>query len=799
MRCLTILLLGVFLYSCNKSNETIVATKVEEKANHIGLFSPIQLLDDSTEIFMEDYFPNGNWPDSIGLDAHFLYKTYPKTKKIVIHKMDAETPWLSTLDIYFGDTIYNILLKRSRTLPFELVFDSKGKTVQKVEVAGEINGWTPSNSPMTFSEGKWRKTFLLNPGAYQYQIVVDGNWMLDPANPVKVENGIGGYNSEMVVGKGLGRSINESALNWTAEKNDIKIYFSWKGVEALKAYELFVFWENTRIDAKYDSETQTLFVEIPEFANKFKISHIRAWAMTDRFWTNDILIPIKDGHIVWEPETLKAADAQSNVIYFMMVDRFMNGNPKNDAPLQDPDVHYKANFHGGDLAGITQKLKEGYFDSIGINMLWLSPIVRNPEGPYREYPEPRRLYSGYHGYWPISSTRVDHRFGTEAELKELVQTAHAHNIKIILDFVANHVHQEHPILKSHPEWKTSLYLEDSTLNVRLWDAQRLTTWFDTFMPSLDFDNPEVVEFQSDSALFWIKEFGLDGFRHDATKHIPTPFWRRLTQKLKTEYMLKENKELYQIGETFGSRELIGSYVGSGLLDGQFDFNYYWTLRGIFSGSEKRLERLIDALRATETAYGSHSKMGNITGNHDMPRFISYAGKALINNEDPQAAGWNRNVEIQDKEGYKRLQMLQAWLMIGPGIPVIYYGDEIGMVGAGDPDNRRDMVFAGLSAEELETKSIVSKLIHLRNEEMALQYGSTDVYVQGSIVAMKREYGPSKIWLFINLGSKVADFKIENENIPDHSLFKKGTLEFGESTKASIPAMEFDVFVSPPSK
>ena len=69
------------------------------------------------------------------------------------------------------------------------------------------------------------------------------------------------------------------------------------------------------------------------------------------------------------------ADAQSNVIYFMMVDRFANGDSKNDKPLHDPRVDPKADFHGGDIVGITQKIKEGYFDSLGVNMLWISPIV----------------------------------------------------------------------------------------------------------------------------------------------------------------------------------------------------------------------------------------------------------------------------------------------------------------------------------------------------------------------------------------------------------------------------------------
>ena len=113
---------------------------------------------------------------------------------------------------------------------------------------------------------------------------------------------------------------------------------------------------------------------------------------------------------------------------------------------------------------------------------------------------------------------------------ELIEDAHTNNHSVILDFVANHVHEEHPLIINHPDWKTPFYLKDSVPNIRIWDAQRLTTWFDPFLPTLDLENPEVRKNQVDSAAFWMENFDLDGFRHDATKHIPYSFWEDLTQK-----------------------------------------------------------------------------------------------------------------------------------------------------------------------------------------------------------------------------------------------------------------------------
>ena len=173
----------------------------------------------------------------------------------------------------------------------------------------------------------------------------------------------------------------------------------------------------------------------------------------------------------------------------------------------------------------------------------VSPITQNPEIGYIEFPAPHRKFSGYHGYWPVLNTVVDYRLGTSEELKSLIDGVHANDMNIILDFVSNHVHEDHPIVKDHPEWKTQLDLPDGTKNIRVWEDQRLTTWFDTFLPSLDHSIPEVTEMLSDTALFWVTDYGFDGFRHDAAKHIPQDFWRTLTRKIKERVILENDQDV----------------------------------------------------------------------------------------------------------------------------------------------------------------------------------------------------------------------------------------------------------------
>ena len=126
---------------------------------------------------------------------------------------------------------------------------------------------------------------------------------------------------------------------------------------------------------------------------------------------------------------------------------------------------------------------------------------------------------------------------------ELVDKAHSKNIQVLLDFVSNHVHEKNPIILNNPTWATDLILENGEENIRIWDEQRLTTWFDRFLPTIDFSISEATDTMTDFAMYMLKEYDLDGFRHDATKHIPTNYWQTLTQKIKLGF---PNKYIYQI-------------------------------------------------------------------------------------------------------------------------------------------------------------------------------------------------------------------------------------------------------------
>lgn len=753
---------------------SICSFKVFSQSEIFGLASPIQLNMDTTVVYLEDYFTDVSAIQNFEAPG-FLKQQISADKKLhTLISVNQEIPFLSELKITTTKDVYSILLKKSLKEKIAFSFNPKGKTYSKVSIVGDLTNWNPNSIFMEQKNGVWQTELILNPGRYQYQIVADGNWFLDPNNSDSIDNGIGGYNSLLQVGETEKNITPKLYFNNLDDTKDITT------ITCSNCKNIFVYWQNET--QQFDTIGENILIQTPEDAFKIKRSYFRVYASNDAGEANDLLIPLEYGKVFTDPALLQKDDFQKTIMYFLMVDRFKNGDTTNDNPVKDDRVLPPANYYGGDLAGIKQKIDEGYFQSLGVNALWISPVFQNPYNAYQEYPEPYRWFSGYHGYWPISLSQVDTRFGNNLLFKNLIDDAHEKNMSVYLDYVANHIHEQHPLWKQHPEYFSNLILPDGRKNLRLWDEQRLTTWFEPYMPSFDHSQKFVAELCADSAMYWLKEFQLDGFRHDATKHIETDFWRLLTQKIKTEVEIPQQKNIYQIGETFGSRELIGSYLGSGLLNAQFDFNLYFDARSVFALDEVSFKRLSASLHETFNYYGWHHVMGNITGNHDMARFISYASGDLKFDENDKEVGWQRKIEVTDSTGYSKLKMLHAFNMTIPGIPIIYYGDEIGMPGANDPDNRRMMRFDSLNTFEQDVKNTVTKLTKLRSDHMALLYGDyQEISVDDKLYSYARKYFDDVVYVYFNKSNAPTSVI---QDLPSDLQTKTITANFGSPLTVS---------------
>ena len=486
-------------------------------------------------------------------------------------------------------------------------------------------------------------------------------------------------------------------------------------------------------------------------------AYLRIFAEDDQYLYNDLLLPMENGQIITDATQLNRHDQQAQVLYSILIDRFYDGNTANDWKMNSPEVLDIVDYQGGDLAGITKKISDGYFDKLGVNTLWISPITQNPWDAWGLYPFPNgnkydstktyTKFSGYHGYWPIFATKLDDRFGTPDELRTLLDSAHAHGINVVLDYVANHMHINSPTLQEHPDWHTDSILPDGRRNFELWDEARLTTWFDKHIPTLDLEREEVCEAMTDSALYWLENYELDGYRHDACKHIPEGYWRMLGQKIAARW---PGRPIWMIGETYGSPELIGSYVKTGMLNAQFDFNVYFTAREALCGAKGLDEVMANELTSLRT-YGAHHTMGNISGNHDQIRFASIAGGAIDLYAYGKEEGWTQEIGIGDAEtAYKRALLLEVLNMTLPGVPCIYQGDEYGEVGGNDPDNRHMMRFETLNENERAMRNNVADLIHMRRHSMPLLYGDfIPLESTPDEISFQRVYLGEKVTVIIN--------------------------------------------------
>ena len=531
-----------------------------------------------------------------------------------------------------------------------------------------------------------------------------------------------------------------------------------------------VLWQDTRATEyinyeQYGTEA-TLTIE-PAWRKSKGRSFIRVYAMGDGKRLNDLLIPLENGKVVSNVAQLTRHDDQAQVLYSLMIDRFHNGNKANDWKMNSPEVLDIVDYQGGDIAGITQKIKDGFFSELGINTIWISPITQNPWDAWgmNKFPNGNKYdntktytkFSGYHGYWPIFTTEVEKRFTTEEELHEMLDVAHKNGINVILDYVANHMHINSPTLQAHPDWHTDSILPDGRRNFELWDEARLTTWFDVHIPTLDLERPEVCSPMTDSALVWLDKFAFDGFRHDACKHIPLNYWRELGAKMKQRY---PNRHIWMIGETYGDPSLIGSYVKSGMLNSQFDFNIYHTAIDVLGKPEQSLQKMHETVMQSLAAYGSHHTMGNISGNHDKCRFISLAGGAVSWNENDKAAGWEREIGVtadgnpeKEEQAYKAAMLLEVINLTIPGVPCIYQGDEYGEAGANDPDNRHMLKFNGLSERQQQFRNEVQQLVQLRRNSLPLIYGEyIPVTVTDTLWVFDRTYMGETVRVSIDLAN-----------------------------------------------
>jgi len=504
---------------------------------------------------------------------------------------------------------------------------------------------------------------------------------------------------------------------------------------------------------------------------------------------------------------LTAAD----VIYLIMPDRFANGDPANDQPAEAPGSHDRSKaraYHGGDLRGIREHLD--YLKDLGVTTLWLTPIVKNG------------ATEDYHGYGAVDQYAVEPHLGNLREYQELVSAAHQQRMKVLFDIVPNHVGPKHPWAAKPPlpDWfhgtvqrhmnasaavSGVFYGEAENHGHDLFEAivdphapprlsRNLTEgWFVDLLPDMNTENPVVAHYLLQNAIWWTESSGLDGFRVDTFPYVSRQFWSRWHAGLRRIY-----PRLTTIGEVFHPDASVTSFFAGGQkrYDGidsgvstLFDYPMYFVLRDVLLKGAP-VGRIVDVLRH-DALYPRPDELVAFFGNHDVTRFANDKGSSAA-----------------------KLKLAFGLTLTLRGIPQLYYGDEIGMAGGGDPDNRRDFpggwredvrnafTKPGRTPEQQEIFAYMQTLLRLRGEHEALRGGRLwHLFSDEGAYVFLRETDEERLLIVFNNAGQARELQIPVNDTRAQGaarvsrLFGDAAAEIaGKEVHARAPGQSISIFV-----
>ena len=430
-------------------------------------------------------------------------------------------------------------------------------------------------------------------------------------------------------------------------------------------------------------------------------------------------------------ENKKDFDWDEAVVYFMMTDRFFDGNESNNtASGADTYGDNPGLYHGGDFAGVTTKLD--YLQNLGVNTIWITPIVENIKGVAvtDEGSKDVPYNAAYHGYWASDFTKLNPTMGTTEEFKTMISEAHKRGMRIMVDIVVNHAG----------------YGTESTFADMLRDKSvsegDIKSW-QSGLPDFATEKADVraklVEWQTS----WMKDYGVDYFRVDTVKHVDSTTWAALKNST-TEV----NPSFKMIGEYYGAGYASnGSTLGSGQMDADLDFDFNDQATSFVSGNISSVEKF---LSARNSALNNAYMTGQFLSSHDEDGFKASLinGKGYTEDEATSAALVAATLQLTAK-----------------GIPVIYYGEEVGLSGLNNypyQTNRYDMDFSKATKDNV-TYQHYKNLLSIRN-------AYTDVFARGSrtVVAgsdeegydvVSRSYGGTTLYVGMNIKDTAKEVKV----------------------------------------
>lgn len=567
----------------------------------------------------------------------------------------------------------------------------------KVKVV--INGQTHD---MTYNAKTERYEYDVNgckSGEYTYYYIVDGKDVLDAFNT----------NSKNVDGKdvsyftyktfdnlGIKAILSNSKMNYN-ENNVLSVEFDGTDKNLIKKAEI----------SSITADVSELGLDTLSIEPKLMKGTI---SVTDKtaLGTKNIPVVVTDIYgNTYETSTQvevtknnsSSFDWDEAVIYMTCTDRFYDGNTSNNKAYNTTDVFDKKgslSYHGGDFAGLEQKLD--YLEDLGVNTIWITPIVKNSDtktddGKGNEIPS-----TGYHGYWASDFTNLNQHLGTEAEFKSLINAVHARGMKLMVDVVLNHAGY------GTENYFNSILTDTNGNAVKmLRDDSNTVTGDDVYgslsdLPDFVTENEDVmnqlVKWQTD----WVKKYDIDYYRVDTVKHVNSETWAAFKNAL-----TEANAEFKMIGEYSGAGYgNTAGELGTGRMDSLLDFDYNDQAVNFVSGNVEGTESFLESRNAS---INNTATLGAFLSSHDEDSLVDKLMKEKGMNEE---------------QALNAAKVAAALQLTSKGQMVIYYGEELGQHGLDNypiQSNRYDFDWAKLESQKTDASSMYNhykKLLAIRN-------------------------------------------------------------------------------------
>ncbi|GGJ62962.1 alpha-amylase family glycosyl hydrolase [Deinococcus aquiradiocola] len=488
---------------------------------------------------------------------------------------------------------------------------------------------------------------------------------------------------------------------------------------------------------------------------------------------------------------------RKQVIYLAMPDRFSNGNASNDN-LGQPNCYDPANptkFHGGDLQGLRNKLS--YIKDLGATTLWITPVYK--QTPINSGAPASYGNCGYHGYWADytspDDTAIEPKLGTSADLTGLISDLHAGGMKFMMDMVVNHAGYGARVVTQQPSWfHSNCTGNDITCPL-------------AGLPDFAQENATVAAYLTNLSKTWTSTYAIDAIRMDTAKHAPLTYW----QNSWVPGVLAARPNTFLLAEAFldSSASQLKPFLDAGF-DSTFGFPTRTALVNSI-GKAGSLDTLAAKVQDTVGTLGLDRALlqVNLLDNHDVQRFVNEPG-----------------ISVAETDIRARYRLALGALMTLPGIPQLYAGDELGVYGGNDPDNRKDMpswawTDTGRSTAQSgylagggtpkTTYDLAKKLIGIRTANEGLWKG---MYAEmwrpnggQNAMAYYRGSGTSRMVVVLNLSDTTANLPLDiqaNTAIPaaDRTYLANGktfTDQLGAGAPATATVSGGKLNVSVPAK